>query len=228
MTKHASPYTLVWVALSVVLLGGMAVQQGIYRKPPADAGAYHARVGSAIDDLPYTFGEWIGTDSAVPAAAVRLLRANRVFSRRFMHMSTGQSVQVLIVHCTDSRDLIGHYPPVCYPGNGWKSDGQTPAALGVPGYESIDSTRYEFKQGDQLTERRIAIFNFMVLPDGQIVHDMDAVSTASQDYRRKFFGAAQVQVLVPPDLSLDEQTQLAAQFVELIDPVLREIQSGDL
>ncbi|MEM6755934.1 MAG: exosortase-associated EpsI family protein [Planctomycetota bacterium] len=226
MSTKASPYTILWVALSVLLLGGMTVQQAVYRVPPADAEGYHTRVGEKIDELPYSFESWIGTDSAVPAAAVRLLRANRVFSRRFTDMQDGRSVQVLIVHCTDARDLIGHYPPHCYPGNGWQGRGREVLEMNVAGHPPIEATRYEFDRGEDESGAKITIYNFMVLPDGQLARDMDAVSAASQDYRRKFFGAAQVQVLVPPDMPEDEQLVLAEQFVELIDPVIREIQSG--
>ncbi|MEO0586651.1 MAG: hypothetical protein AAF078_03335, partial [Planctomycetota bacterium] len=138
-----------------------------------------------------------------------------------------RSVQVLIVHCTDSRDLIGHYPPVCYPANGWTTRDEEAIALRAAGEtDNVSATKYRFGRGDALAEQQMDLFNFMVLPDGTLAPDMRAVERASQDYRKKFFGAAQVQILVPVDLDLDVQTELAGRFIELLEPVLDEIRSG--
>lgn len=226
MPPKRSPILILWIALSAALLAGMTVEHWVFREPPARADAYHAAVGDAIDQLPYTFDQWVGQDSAVPEAAVRLLRANRVFSRRFVHLESGQAAQVLIVHCTDSRDLIGHYPPNCYPANGWRADGSRAIALDPDHLDGFDATVYEFSRVDETGDQQITLFNFMVLPDGQIARDMNAVSSASQDYRRKFFGAAQVQVLVPASLKPELQVALAERLIDFIHPVLRTIRSG--
>ena len=56
----------------------------------------------------------------VPPEAQELLRPNAIFSRRFQR--PGEiGVHVLVVHCSDARDMIGHYPPICYPSSGWVS-----------------------------------------------------------------------------------------------------------
>ncbi|MEM6333617.1 MAG: exosortase-associated EpsI family protein [Planctomycetota bacterium] len=218
--------TIVWAGLVFVLLGGVMVEHRLYREAPANADAYHERVKAAIDALPYSFDAWVGVDGTVPEAAVQMLHANRILSRRFEHMPTGRSVQVLIVHCTDSRDLIGHYPPVCYPANGWSTRAEEPIDLSHATGADVSATKYRFGRGDAVDEQEMDLFNFMVLPDGTLAPDMRAVERASQDYRKKFFGAAQVQILVPTDLDVDVQTELAGRFIELLEPVLDEIRSG--
>mgnify|MGYP007071125856 CR=1 FL=1 len=30
-----------------------------------------------------------------------------------------EQVNVAVVQCRDARDMGGHYPPICYPGQGW-------------------------------------------------------------------------------------------------------------
>jgi len=227
--RASNGLVVLWAGLTFLLLCGMTAMMLDRRAKavdPEDAIDYHQRVGLAIDELPYSFDEWIGVDGTVPEAAVQLLRANRVMSRRFTHLPTGQSVQVLVVHCADSRDLVGHYPPRCYPANGWSARSTEPVDLDTVIADPHPTTLYYFGRGNAIQDREMAVFNFMVLPDGQLGRDMGPVRSASQDYQRKFFGAAQVQILVPPDLERDLQVKLAQRFINLLEPVIREIQSG--
>ena len=66
----------------------------------------------------------------------------------------------------------------------------------------------------------------MVLPDGQVCRDMDGVETAAQDYRRKFFGAAQVQIVTDTQWSDADREELFSQLVRAAGPLLREMRSG--
>ena len=81
--------------------------------------ARNAEVLTAIDAAPYRIGQWIGEDVAVPPAALEILQTNAILSRRFRHLTSGINANLLVVHCSDARDMQGHYPPVCYPANGW-------------------------------------------------------------------------------------------------------------
>jgi len=55
----------------------------------------------------------------------------------------------MIVHCGDVRDMIGHYPPVCYPANGWKPGPSAPTGIQV-NQEDATAYRYEFSRNDEL------------------------------------------------------------------------------
>ena len=91
---------------------------------PQDAAPYHARAKATIDAFPYIIGYWTGTDVRVPEAAVKLLRPNALVSRRYTNHSPGLGgrgsawADLLISQCADSRDMTGHYPPICYPSSG--------------------------------------------------------------------------------------------------------------
>jgi hypothetical protein len=50
-------------------------------------------------------------------------------------------------------------------------------------------------------EPRKCVYNFFVLPGKGIVPDMDDVQRATADYRRRYFGAAQFQLVFYSDLS---------------------------
>ena len=104
--------------LTVVLLAGFGAYKRTYPQP-ADAEPYLERVRQAVGDVPASFDEWHSRPIEIPADALDMLKPNAVLSRRYTHRDTGRSVNLLIVHCRTARDLVGHYPPVCYPSIGW-------------------------------------------------------------------------------------------------------------
>jgi hypothetical protein len=230
MTSRAKPNTsrfraVAPVALTLLLLSGALADKVKFHLPPADAAEYHARVRRVAAELPYNVGPWLGTEVPVPPSAVTLLRTNVIVSRQYQHVRSGRTASVLIVQCEDARDLIGHYPPVCYPAHGWSKRSAAPAIRELDG-ESIPVTDYTFTSTriDRASELRIS--NFMVLPDGQICRDMDGVETAARDYRRKFFGAAQVQIVTAAEWSDADRDELFSHVMGAAGPLLREMSSG--
>ena len=213
------------VALTLLLLGGTLVEKVVFHLPPADAAAYHARVRQIATELPYNIGPWLGTDTPIPPSAVALLKPNVIVSRQYRHVRTGRTASVLIVQCEDARDLIGHYPPVCYAAHGWSARGAAPVDRVLDG-ETIPITDYTFvsKRIDRTSELRIA--NFMVLPDGQVCRNMDGVESAAQDYRRKFFGAAQVQIVTDASWDGFERDELFQAVIAAVEPLLEAIRDG--
>lgn len=213
------------VVATLTLLGGALADKVMFHLPPADAAPYHARVSAMAAGVPYTLGPWLGTDTPVPPSAVALLHPNVILSRQYQDVRTGRTAGLLIVQCQDARELIGHYPPACYVAHGWLMRGRTPKTREVDG-EIIPITDYAFtsQRVDETTELRID--NFMVLPDGQTCPDMDAVEAMAQDYRRKFFGAAQVQVISDARCSESEREEMFRQLVRAAGPLLREMRSG--
>jgi hypothetical protein len=212
-------------ALTLLFLGVAFADKVLFHLPPADATAYHARVREAAATLPYNIGAWLGTDTPVPPSAVALLRPNVILSRQYQDVRTGRTATLLVVQCEDARDLLGHYPPVCYVAHGWSMRGKVPRERQVDG-RLIPVTDYTFTSTriDRASELRID--NFMVLPDGQVCRDMDAVETVAQDYRRKFFGAAQIQIITDTQWSDDDRDDLFRQLIQAAGPLLREMRSG--
>src|SRR5688572_8404758 len=103
--------------LSVGLLAGIFVERRTHLKPQ-DVEPYHARAKAAVDQVPYFIGTWTGADVEIPVAAQKLLRPNAILNRRFVDSSPGDPrssypvASLLIVQCRDSRDMVGHYPPI--------------------------------------------------------------------------------------------------------------------
>ena len=199
-----------------------AAAWGLTLPSAADAAPHHARVRAAVAAAPLEVDGYRGRDAEVAVEAVELLRPNVILSRSFVDQTPrrrGEPVtrspwaQLLIVQCQDARDILGHWPPVCYEANGY-----TPGAVEDTrwslGGRGLPGRRYHFSKGGGLGEpQRIVVANFLVLPDGRVVRDMAEVIDAGGDYRVRSFGAAQVQVLTPGGLSEDARRRTEDAFL---------------
>ena len=209
------------LATSVVLLALLG-DRTFLRKEPPQAKAYHQAVSAAAEQLPKTFGPWLGVDIEVPVAAVKMLHPNVIISRRYQNITTSQGVTVLLVHVKDARDLLGHYPPVCYAGQGWKIQ-STEAVRWSMGDKPLDGTEYRFERGDIQGGTHIVVDNFFVMRGGVICRSMDDVELAAQDRQRKFFGAAQVQFVHDGAISPQRRRESEQELLKILEPTLAAI-----
>ncbi len=190
-TPH--PRDAALLVLSVVLLAGAGLDRMTMR-PSRDATAYHARVRAVYEAVPRDLGDWHGTDVPEPAEAIDMLKPNVLLSRYYRDAATGREATFLLVQCSDVRDLITHYPPICYRNQGM-SYAVAPAVFNwdVEGLK-IEGTEYQFESSTLQNTRLTDVYNFMVLPDGSVFPDMEAVKKyLSLDSR--YFGMAQVQIV---------------------------------
>ncbi|MFO0831148.1 MAG: exosortase-associated EpsI family protein [Phycisphaerales bacterium] len=190
------------------------------------AAPYHARVAAAAGAIPLSHGDWIGADNTdkVPPAAIKMLRPNVLFGRNYTNDALGLRARVVFVQCTDSRDMGGHYPPVCYRAQGWEI---TPTsapdqAPGTPltlssGGRDIPVREYRFRKSDALQDVNIRIYSFFVIPRVGPVSTLAPVRQAASDYMLRPYGSAQVQVIT--DASLPDEMARRA-FTDLVEPML--------
>ena len=185
-----------WLAacVSAALLLGIAMD-GRARDPAIDTTAYHQRVSDAAETLfPLRIGDWVGTVQPTPPAAVALLHPNVLLNRQYRNAKTGEAVTMLFVHCSDARDLVGHYPPVCYPANGLTAGSVEPRDWTIEGVP-IEAMRYRFVDARLSNPSEMVVDNFMVLPRGTTARDMYSVQMVAKDRRQRVYGAAEVQVV---------------------------------
>lgn len=209
-------------ALALCLLAGLAADRALFHTPPPDTEQYHRAVAAAGPTVPYRIESWVGRDGELPPDVQRLLKPNLLIARDYLNISTGQTARLLLVHCRDARDLIGHYPPACYDRRGWSQESTRPRDWSGDGILAR-GTRYEFASPES---RRIGVDNFMVLPGGATGRDMDAVHAAASSPGRKFFGAAQVQVVcdaAATDAQRDDAVRMA---LTASRSVIERIQTG--
>ena len=191
--------------LCLALLGGMVVQHRSRLRPDdAVVRNYHERAKEAVNEMPpmpHIDGVTWNAEARKPeTAAVRLLKPNVILSRHYVEGVTDRyprTADLLIVQCRDSRDMTGHYPPICYKNIGYEmveAKARPPVQVGG---ESVPFTEYHFEKWSQGQPQRLCIYNFFVVPGRGVVRDIEGVHEAAEDYERRFFGAAQFQVLIP-------------------------------
>src|SRR5450432_2229925 len=202
-----------WPVISVFMLAGMLAEASTHIKP-ADADQHLADCRAAIDNIPTTIvgvtgNIWSGSDEQVPAAATQLLQPNKILSRHYVNHNVDnqndmQNVQLLIVDCSDARDLQGHYPHNCYPAQGQDEISQQSRTWHLNDMD-IEGIEYHFV-GNEMGED-VVVYNFFVTPaipgklvshpelNGVICRDINSVYTSGEDYQRRYYGAAEFQLV---------------------------------
>ena len=193
--------------LCLTLLGGIVAEDRTHLKP-ADVEPYHARARAIIEDWPKTIvdkngGQWTtSVDESLPPSAEQLLHPNCVVDRRYTSntlMVNGSPAQasLLIVQCKDSRDMAGHYPPICYPAAGEQGIFEQEFNFVING-QIETGKEYHFVQKTVPMVRQ-CVYDFFIVPGKGIKSDMNNVRKAAADYQRRYYGAAQFQVVMDAD-----------------------------
>jgi hypothetical protein len=194
--------------LCLCLLLGIAAQQRTRLKPDDPVvREYHARAKAAINEMPRVVRvngvPWSSEERKPETAAVRLLRPNEILSRHYVQLVTSGrplTADLLIVQCRDSRDMTGHYPPICYKNIGYELVHREPRGPIEVGGEKVRYTEYHFEKYSHGRQQKLCVYNFFVVPGRGVVQDIKGVHDAAEDYERRFFGAAQFQVLMPVEM----------------------------
>ena len=215
--------------MSAGLLLGMWRETSRHIKP-ADVEPFHARAKEAIDSYPLRVGEWVGMEVPQPVEAVRLLRPNYILSRSYRSTSEKNhypELFFLIVQCKDSRDMLGHYPPICYPANGDRLVGQRLRDWPIDDL-TIEGMEYEFERRRGQQTYRVVVYNFLIVPNRGIARDNEAVKVAVEDYQQRYYGAAQYQMVISADLPQAERDRIFTQMVSARLDIVRTLSSGGI
>jgi len=202
------------VVAAALLLTGAAIDGTHFRAPP-DAKEYQSRVKVATEAFPLNFGNWVGQDVEPDLSAVKLLHPNVMLSRHYVDPIKGGSAGFLFVDCQDARDTVGHYPPICYPSQGWSLQTTTLKDWNLP-HSVVHGTEYLFVRGVFDGNGSEYVDNFFVLPGAGIEPNRDEVIKAAGDLQRRFYGVAQIQLVFSGDTT---ESQRDEAFAELIGPM---------
>lgn len=201
---------------AALLLGTTALRSGVtYSDEQIEA--YHVGVREALDAVPYRVGNWIGVDTPVPPAAQRLLRPNAILSRTYRDPE-GRQATVMLVQCRDIRDMIGHYPPICYPAHGWRTESAPTAAERFE-----NATWYRFTRQSQGQQVGLLILNYLEAPGVGRVADMDTLRSLAEIRRTRGLGAAQIQILFENGADPADQQAVVEEFERVLAPVVARI-----
>lgn len=224
-----------------MLLGAMYAQREWPQR--ADAGPYHERCALAIMAIPLQMGPWVGKERTPQTAAIEVLKPNVIRNIEF----TDPRVQALrqpenrislsIVQCKRIADMLGHFPPNCYPAFGdtlhsqrardWQIVPLDPSSSPV----RVQGMEYEFERViNGKTYKRI-VYNFMVAPGRGVLREMKELEKAAEDYVQRYYGAAQVQLvfdsLAGQELPADERDQVFSTLMRYCASAIEVVKSGD-
>ena len=226
--RSKKPFGLAYAAPALALLLLCVLPLVFPNRTITDATtrARQQSVALAIANAPYRIGQWVGKDIEVPPAATKLLRPNAILSRRYRRMSDDLVLDLLLVHCSDARDMGGHYPPNCYPSSGWSAmhpgtDRET--NLTIAG-QAIPVRVYEFQRmQDDLREVRVRIFNVFILPNGELTTDIGQVNRLRERLAFAAAGIAQLQIVMSADLDEERAIPAASEILTGMSEILKEL-----
>ena len=210
---------------ALFLLLGISFDDASRQEAPPGAENYHASIKTAVESIPYLIGDWVGIDTEIRQEALRILDANVTLSRTYRHMGTGRIATLLLVHCSDSRSLLGHYPPVCYPSQGWTQLASAPRNVETDSM-AVLGTEYTFTHGTLSQSARLGVLHFTVLPDGRTAPDMGLLEFITRDKKAKYFGGASLQLIVDAGLSDTKRDEIYKLLLQATSEWIRLVQSG--
>lgn len=220
------------LSLALMLALPLLLSVGEYWTPETEA--RHAQIARAVDAVPWNIGAWTGQEEEVPAAAEAMLRPNALLSRKYRRLGTERSeVTVVIVHCRDVRDMYGHYPPICYPNVGWTRDKAADAyrEITLDG-EPVTIKKYRFIKDLGLgVEEELRVFSFFVLPNGDVVTELEDVRELLKRPGSYSLGVAQIQCVRSGSANLQEDQQVINEVLNGMSDlfgVLRSERRGDV
>jgi hypothetical protein len=191
---------------------------------PPNVSGYAASVRAAVAALPKSFGEWTSADAELPVSAVKLLRPNASLQRQYRNALTGESVTLLLVHCGDERDMEGHYPPNCYPSQGYVLLRQEPASW-CGG--RVNGSLYTFEGSGLAGSAGEWVADAFVVRGQGTQCTMADMRRATRRGDARYFGAAQVQVVVEARMTPERRDALIEQFMGACGPVFDVLENRE-
>lgn len=194
------------------------------RSHPGDAmviDAYHDRVAGVVDTIPIDVGGWVGQQIDLPQSATNLLRPNAMVARHYINEEKGVSATLMLIQCRDIRDMTGHYPPRCYPANGWMESQGNPVGIFTLGEQPL--RRYGFTRVTGRVERGITVYSLFALPTGVLTTSMRDVRRLSADYEFRKYGAAQLQVVIDNEIDQQDHSWILQEMYEIARPTIQAV-----
>ena len=200
---------------------------GAMRSSPTESehvSAYHEEVLEIVESIPIDFGRWTGESIPLPESATSLLNPNALVARRYVHRDKMLSATLMIVQCKDARDMAGHFPPRCYPANGWltRDEGATETVE----VEGNELAIYKYHRVAGRVERDITVYNMFALPTGDPSISMKDVYQLSADYQFRYYGAAQIQIIIDGSVDQSEHAWILDEMYALVNEPVERVRSA--
>ena len=204
---------------------------------------HRERIADEVSGFPYQLDNWWGSDVPVPTSAMEILRPNSMVSRKYSRLDGSEEVVLALIHCSDLRDMVGHYPPVCYPAIGWTLEDPEIERIEVRLSDvDVEMALYRFHRLDQDgLEQRQTVLSVFLLPNELVLTDMEELKGRSTRSRSmSAIGVAQLQMVFDDAPGTDRVVEQATELLSAIpkpivsalyaplqaDPTVRTNESG--
>ena len=202
----------------LIFMSGWLVLDAPIRES-AELVSHRTRIAERMDSFPYQLADWVGTDVPVPTAAMEILNPNSLVSRRYRRLNSDDEMIMALIHCSDTRDMQGHYPPICYPARGWNLVDEDVSRIPMTlGSHEVDMSLYRFRRFDRSgLEQTQMVLSMFLLPNGLVMTDMEAIRGRSAGGRAlSATGVAQLQMVFSDAADTDSVIEQANSLMKAV------------
>lgn len=188
--------------------------------------ARQSAIAEEMQNVPLQIGTWVGSETVIPTDQAEILNPNAILSRTYSQIGqrgAGTEVTMLLVHCSDVRDMDGHWPLHCYPRSGWKLDsysGDVPVASPEGVFQRFAWARFTIANSNATLRSMTVLFTF-ILPEGRIETEMAKLADRSTRKSDSAKGVAQFQFVFSGDVPPERCGDVAAQLMKGVPASLR-------
>lgn len=184
----------------------------------------HRRVvRQSLAEVPFAVGDWLATEAPLGAQELDLLKPLAAYRRTYRRPGEDGQVTLVVIACSQARDLVGHEPGLCLSRQGWNSVYGRSTGWLKPS-RRIEGTDYLFENEDlPHIRRRVAS---VLMTYGRITSgDPRMVAAAAADFRRNSLGAVGIQIVCDDDLTDEQWRQLSTRFVVCFQPLIAQFRA---
>ncbi len=217
----------VFVAAIVLIVSGLAFRSladrlnRSAREPTLPKGT--------LERIPLGIAGWVGRDDPLDERVREATDSDDLLNRRYALQGGSHEVGLYVSYGVRARDLAPHRPDVCYPGNGWTSEGIEFAELPMPNGASLSCRLLKFGRGG-FDERTIVVANYYIVDDA-FFPDVSFVRSQAWKGESAVGYTAQVQVTCSTSAFRNESAareaveRFAAESAEIVRTVLAAARS---
>jgi hypothetical protein len=215
---------LIYRLTAFAILAAVTGHRFLATRVPVGTEQYHQRIRAASELIPSYIGGWVGHDVPVEARAITVLRPNVILSRNYDSVENGATIGLTFVHCSDVHDMAGHFPPRCYPANGWAPQSSRARDWTI-GHLTFTGMEYQFRREDVGRSGQVIVMNCLLLPGNRIVRDMNGLARAVGSVQGQWTGAAQIQIYFHSPLTEEQRDEAIRTLLQGYLPVIEAVLS---
>lgn len=184
---------------------------------------HHRVISEELDQIPFAIDDWLATESPLGRQEAELLQPLAAFRRTYRRPGEHGEVTLVLIACSQARDLVGHEPGLCLTRQGWSITHQQPAEW-LTTSRRIQGSDYSFaNESWPDLERRVA--SILITFGRTTSGDPSVVAAAAADFRRNSLGAVGIQIVCDHAMTDAEWHSVCSAFVTELQPLVAQFRA---